>query len=88
MNRRQLLVGASALALLPTKAEARYRVPITLIEDTCFVPYSEDTLDWRTDTVIVSESSLRKMVDVWCECDRRPNGHVDWALVTEYVTRV
>lgn len=40
MNRRQLLVGAVALLVTPTTLEARYRVPICLIEDTCVVPFS------------------------------------------------
>ena len=82
MNRRQLLVGAAALIVLPTAAsELRYRVPITLIEDTCLVPYSWDDYDWRRDTVIISARSLSKMFDVLRRCAERRDHYVDWPQV-------
>ncbi len=69
-----------AAALISSRATRRYVVDRTLIEDTCAVPY-ESFDDWHCDRLIVSEPSLRRMIDVLRACYARPRGYIWWDYV-------
>lgn len=62
---------------------ARYRVTITLIEDTCIVPYSNPC--WWRGTVEISHASLQLIFAALRRLEQRPNGVVWWDQVREHV---